>query len=434
MIRLRSGLLATPLRQGCFGASRAAHRAYSSSGAEDEETFYTDYLRRAAEKLSGHGARIIRDPFTPQPSYLLKKALWPHIPEICHWGRKRTLDPGHHLVYFPPNEDAGALMADGTEEVHCPGEPFVRRMWAGGSVKYNLPRASAEILGKEAFCLETMSRPVLKRGRTPQEDKVFVDVRRRYGHVNKWMNGMKPWQVEDLVNRDVFDKMVLIDETRKLVFLRKRELGQEGEEKKDADDAASETAAATKPSPSPLASMPRADFSFTLTPDPTLLFHFSALSHNAHRIHFDPEYARDVEGYARGPLVHGPLTLVLMLVPFPAYPWTLWPSGRMDVASVEYRNLRPLHVGEPMKVCVSLSRSTLEELGVDNVGELKASDFEDKPAPQWAKWTVWIEGPDGRLAAKGTVVTKAFFKHLKKIESDEGPTVPQRLPRRVLVD
>ncbi|MDJ0978288.1 MAG: MaoC/PaaZ C-terminal domain-containing protein [Erythrobacter sp.] len=50
----------------------------------------------------------------------------------------------------------------------------------------------------------------------------------------------------------------------------------------------------------------------TLTPDSRLLFRYSALTFNTHRIHYDAAYARDVERY-RGPVVHGPLTASLLL-------------------------------------------------------------------------------------------------------------------------
>jgi 3-methylfumaryl-CoA hydratase len=45
--------------------------------------------------------------------------------------------------------------------------------------------------------------------------------------------------------------------------------------------------------------------------DPVLLFRFSALTYNGHRIHYDRDYARDVEGYP-GLVVHGPLQALLM--------------------------------------------------------------------------------------------------------------------------
>jgi 3-methylfumaryl-CoA hydratase len=49
-----------------------------------------------------------------------------------------------------------------------------------------------------------------------------------------------------------------------------------------------------------------------ITPDPTLLFRFSALTFNAHRIHYDQPYATTAEGYP-GLVVHGPLTAVLLM-------------------------------------------------------------------------------------------------------------------------
>ncbi|MEU9455139.1 hypothetical protein [Streptomyces sp. NPDC048277] len=48
-----------------------------------------------------------------------------------------------------------------------------------------------------------------------------------------------------------------------------------------------------------------------LRPDPALLFRFSALTANAHRIHYDTPHARDGEGYP-GLVVHGPLLALLM--------------------------------------------------------------------------------------------------------------------------
>ena len=49
-----------------------------------------------------------------------------------------------------------------------------------------------------------------------------------------------------------------------------------------------------------------------LEPSEPLLFRFSALTFNSHRIHYDAPYATDVEGY-RGLVVHGPLTATLLL-------------------------------------------------------------------------------------------------------------------------
>jgi 3-methylfumaryl-CoA hydratase len=50
----------------------------------------------------------------------------------------------------------------------------------------------------------------------------------------------------------------------------------------------------------------------SVTPDPVLLFRFSALTFNSHRIHYDRTWAMDVEGYP-GLVVHGPLTTTLLI-------------------------------------------------------------------------------------------------------------------------
>jgi 3-methylfumaryl-CoA hydratase len=49
-----------------------------------------------------------------------------------------------------------------------------------------------------------------------------------------------------------------------------------------------------------------------VTPDPVLLFRFSALTFNSHRIHYDRPWAMEVEGYP-GLVVHGPLTSTLLI-------------------------------------------------------------------------------------------------------------------------
>ena len=55
-----------------------------------------------------------------------------------------------------------------------------------------------------------------------------------------------------------------------------------------------------------------ANFTKHITPSPELLFRYSALTFNAHKIHYDPDYCRDVEGYP-GLVFHGPLTATLLV-------------------------------------------------------------------------------------------------------------------------
>lgn len=109
-----------------------------------------------------------------------------------------------------------------------------------------------------------------------------------------------------------------------------------------------------------------------MTPTARHLFHFSALTFNAHSIHIDPEYARSTDGH-RALLVHGPLSLALMLRVLASH------TGR-DVARLVYRNHAPLYVGERLDVCVK----------------------EKQKAQGQGEWDVWVQGPAGGLAVKGS--------------------------------
>lgn len=81
-----------------------------------------------------------------------------------------------------------------------------------------------------------------------------------------------------------------------------------------------------------------AQWTRTLTTDTTLLFRYSALTSNGHRIHYDLPYARDVEGY-RGLVVQGPLMATLLqglaLACRPGEP----------MSAFEFKGLNPVFVG-----------------------------------------------------------------------------------------
>lgn len=66
------------------------------------------------------------------------------------------------------------------------------------------------------------------------------------------------------------------------------------------------------PQPADWPPLPADAWSRVITPDPMLLFRFSAITFNAHRIHYDRPYATEVEGYP-GLVVHGPLTAMLLM-------------------------------------------------------------------------------------------------------------------------
>lgn len=66
------------------------------------------------------------------------------------------------------------------------------------------------------------------------------------------------------------------------------------------------------PKPAPRPAPAEAVWSRDIHPSAVMLFRYSALTMNSHRIHYDKDYVRDEEGYP-GLLVHGPLTMALML-------------------------------------------------------------------------------------------------------------------------
>jgi 3-methylfumaryl-CoA hydratase len=87
---------------------------------------------------------------------------------------------------------------------------------------------------------------------------------------------------------------------------------------------------------------PVAEHELTVRPDPPLLFRFSALTYNTHRIHYDQAYVTEVEGYP-GLVVHGPLLALLALE---------LPRRHMAGQRVEhfgYRLRRPAFAGPPVR-------------------------------------------------------------------------------------
>ena len=97
----------------------------------------------------------------------------------------------------------------------------------------------------------------------------------------------------------------------------------------------SKAAAKAEPAEAP------AEFSRTLRPDPVMLFRYSALTFNAHRIHYDQPYVTKVEGYP-GLVVHGPLIATLLL--------DLVASRHGDNAlkRFSFRGLAPAYGNEPL--------------------------------------------------------------------------------------
>ena len=335
------------------------------------------------ERLKSRRLPILYDDIGTNPDALLNNTLEDFLPPLysprfLRKDRRGIIRPGHHLVYFPPPARLSSLLPDGTDPQHSPGEPFVRRMWAGGciNVKSNV-FATLQKIPRAAACVERIVDVKIK-GRIGDE-KVFVTIDRRVSRTN-WKAPHPNFEAIKSGNHDAVRRILshnpncAVIEQRTLVFMRERS-------RDVAADAAKEPGKVIK-------APHEATFSHVLTPTPALLFRFSALTFNAHRIHLDKQYCREVEGH-RNLLVHGPLSVILMLELLRRH---LMPKGEnwrgtddsMMVDRIEYRNLAPLYAEEPMKIC--------------------GRPLED------GKWELWIEGRDGGLAVRATARTILLWK------------------------
>jgi len=110
-------------------------------------------------------------------------------------------------------------------------------------------------------------------------------------------------------------------------------------------------------------------WSRSFEPDTTLLFRFSALTFNGHRIHYDQAYARNEEGYP-DLVVHGPLTATLL------QQFALEHGAGRPLARFDFRGATPLFVGRAF--------------------QLEGRQVEDGALELWAR------GPDGELAMSAT--------------------------------
>jgi 3-methylfumaryl-CoA hydratase len=133
-----------------------------------------------------------------------------------------------------------------------------------------------------------------------------------------------------------------------------------------ATRSAAEPAAPAAPAAEAEADRPVAEHELVLRPDAALLFRFSALTYNAHRIHYDQPYATGVEGYP-GLVVHGPLLALLAL----ELPRRHRPER--PVTEFRYRLRRPAFGGAPL-------RAWAAPIGADGSLELATGILDGPPS------------------------------------------------------
>ncbi len=180
------------------------------------------------------------------------------LPHLWHW------------LYFLPHARQSEIGPDGHPQRggFLPPVPLPRRMWAGSRLRWNT--ANPLLVGQDVQRTSTIQSVKHKAGRSGE--LLFVQVEHRYTNPK----GEALVEEQDIVYRA----------------------------------AAEPGAPAPMPQKPPLAG--QAAWSRSVTPDPVLLFRYSALTFNGHRIHYDRDYAIREEGYT-GLVVHGPLLATLLL-------------------------------------------------------------------------------------------------------------------------
>ncbi|MET7839180.1 MaoC family dehydratase N-terminal domain-containing protein [Streptomyces sp. NPDC005356] len=207
------------------------------------------------------------------------------VPPLWHW---------LHFLEWPAQRELGT---DG-HPAHghfLPPLPDRRRMFAGGRAEFTAPLR----VGVPARRTSSLAKVEIKRGRTGE--MAFVTVRHEIAQEGE----TRVTEEQDLVYR------VGEDERRSGGF------GLDLGEAQPSD----------------------ADWQLILRPSPTLLFRYSALTANAHRIHYDEPYVRDVEGYP-GLVVHGPLLVQLMLE------LARREAPEREIHTLSYRLRKPVFAGE----------------------------------------------------------------------------------------
>ena len=201
-----------------------------------------------AAPVRGLSATLDRDDPAPGPGTVL--------PPLWHW------------LYFLPQHRQSEIGPDGHAKRggFLPPVPLPRRMWAGGRLTWDA--VNPLVVGDAVRRTSRIASVTHKAGRTG--DLLFVLVRHEIANAR----GLSVTEEHDIVYRAV---------------------AQPGD-----------------PVPPPVAAEPGATWQREIVPDDVLLFRYSALTFNGHRIHYDRRYVTQVEGYP-GLIVHGPLIATLLV-------------------------------------------------------------------------------------------------------------------------
>ena len=239
------------------------------------------------------------------------------------------LPPLWHWLYFLPTYRESDVGPDGHAKRggFLPPVPLPRRMWAGSRIEWLRTLGIGDAVSRASRIVSVTP----KAGRSGA--LVFVVVRHELSNAT----GLALVEEHDIVYRDL-------------------------------PAGGSETVGA--PRAQARASEP--PWKRRVVPDDVLLFRYSALTFNSHRIHYDRRYVTEVEGYP-GLVVHGPLLATLLV--------DLLRRQRPGVAlkRFEFRAVAPLFDTSPFDVCGQPSDGS--------------------------EVSLWAQGNDGAIAMRGTALT-----------------------------
>lgn len=221
---MMSNLLRPLLSRGVpYRVCSPAH-SYSSSSSSSLSA------ERLRHELTTRKLPFSYDYLHPQPSHLLNLTLADLLPssKSCETQKVpalpsiRTPSPlAHHLIYFPPQVTLSQLLPDGTDILHTPGDPFNRRLWAGGNIRF--PGRELLLDGSRAVCIESI-RNVTVKGREGEE-KVIVTIERRIGTVAEDEDAAETWRRIWTEDESLAGEASVV-ENRDLIFMRAKSAEQ----------------------------------------------------------------------------------------------------------------------------------------------------------------------------------------------------------------
>ncbi|WWC69774.1 uncharacterized protein I206_103717 [Kwoniella pini CBS 10737] len=225
------------------------------------------------------------------------------------------------------------LGKDGSATEYNAPSPYTRRMWAGGSIQWS--NNNSLKIGDDVTQIVTIPKVEFKK------DMIFVNQQLLiYPGIRSNSQSSKKnddsWSIKE-IRTHVFRKEPTFNTVHQIA----------SSEKSTYSQKSSRTI-------QPI-------HSFKYIPDSTLLFLYSALTNNPHKVHYDYEWTIKEEGHEK-PLVHGPLTATLLV----ELAGQLKPDKK--IKEFKYRATNPMTIDREIRL--SASRSTSKE------GPLDTSTFE----------------------------------------------------------